>query len=155
MPTLVEFVRPTEAMINVIASDMRDADAAEVWASSHHTPLQSLMIGWKSSDISVIIKCNGEPMVMIGLVKQNMLTGNGIPWMLGTNASMKYKREFFNQTGPIIEEMLNVCPRLSNYVHGKNKASILWLKWLGFTIEEPIEHGPDSEIFHRFYLNRS
>lgn len=152
---MIEFVRPTVEMVESIAADMRQADIDEVWASNHHTPLESMMKGWELSDFSTVAMCNNEPLVMIGLVKRDMLTGSGVVWMLGANRAMKYKKEFFRQTKPVIDEMLTICPRLCNMVHGKNKSSIAWLKWLGFTIDDPIPHGPDGELFHRFYLEGS
>lgn len=152
---MIEFVRPTVEMVESIAADMRQVDIDEVWASNHHTPLESMMKGWELSDFATVAMCNNEPLVMIGLVKRDMLTGSGVVWMLGANRAMKYKKEFFRQTKPVIDEMLTICPRLCNMVHGKNKSSIAWLKWLGFTIDDPIPHGPDGELFHRFYLEGS
>ena len=153
---MIQWVKPTVALVESIAADMRQADAEEVWASNHHSPLESMMKGWELSDVSTVaIDDNGEPLVMIGLVKRDVLTGSGVVWMLGANEAMKHKKEFFRQTKPIIDEMLTICPRLCNMVHNKNTNSILWLKWLGFTIEDPIPHGPDDELFHRFHLERS
>jgi len=153
---MIQWVKPTVALVESIAADMRQADAEEVWASNHHSPLESMMKGWELSDVSTVaIDDNGEPLVMIGLVKRDVLTGSGVVWMLGANRSMNHKKEFFRQTKPIINEMLTICPRLCNMVHNKNTNSILWLKWLGFTIEDPIPHGPDLELFHRFHLERS
>lgn len=150
----IVFVKPTMGMVESIAADMRQADADEVWASNHHTPLESLMDGWRISDFATIAVCDGEPLVMFGLAQRDLLTGSGVIWMLGANSSLKYKREFFIQTKPVINEMLNICPRLCNMVYSKNINSIQWLKWLGFTIEDPIPHGPDDELFHRFHIER-
>ena len=151
---MVEFVKPTTEMVESIAADMRQADADEVWASNHHTPLESMMKGWEMSDFSTVVMGDGEPLVMIGLVKRDMLTGSGVVWMLGANKSLKYKKEFFRQTKPVIDEMLTICPRLCNMVHSKNTVSIQWLKWLGFTIDDPTPYGPVGELFHRFHLER-
>jgi len=152
---MIEFVKPTIEMIESIADDMRQADIDEVWASNHLTPLESLVMGWHMSDLSTVAMCHGEPLVMIGLVKRDILSGTGVVWMLGANRAMNYKKEFFRQTEQVISEMLTICPYLCNMVHSKNKNSIAWLKWLGFTIEEPVPHGPDDELFHKFYLERS
>lgn len=153
---MIEWVKPTKALVHAIAADMRQADAEEVWASNHHSPIESMMKGWELSDVSTVaVNEQGEPLVMIGLVKRDVLTGSGTVWMLGANRAMDHKKEFFRQTKPIINEMLTICPRLCNMVHSKNTNSIVWLKWLGFTIEDPIPHGPDDELFHRFYLERS
>jgi len=152
---MIEFVKPTLEMVEAIAADMRDVDAAEVWASSHHTPLQSLMASWELSDFAAIATHNGEPLVMLGIVKRDILSGSGVVWMLGCNAVMKHRKQLLSETKPLIEEMLTICPRLCNMVHSKNTSSITWLKWLGFTIDEPVPYGYAGELFHPFHLEVS
>jgi len=105
------------------------------------------------SDFSVIVEIDGVPCAMLGLVVQSLLTGAGSPWLLATNHALKYKREFLVQSPPVINEMLSICPRLWNYVHADNKVSIRWLKWLGFTIDDP-QKLSSGEYFHRFHLER-
>ena len=150
----VKFIKPTRELIEVIAADMRQADADEVWASSHHTPIESLMKSWKVSDRSVIVTVNDEPCVMIGLVIHDILSGTGSPWLLGTENALKYKRHFLTQVPAIIDEMLTICPNLFNYVHVENKVSVKWLKRIGFTFDEPSSYGCDGALFHKFYLER-
>ena len=150
----VKFLEPTYELIKAIAADMRQADADEVWASNHHTPIEALMDGWKISDRSVIVMVNDEPCVMIGLVIRDILSGAGIPWLLGTENALKYKRHFLTQVPAVINEMLTVCPRLFNYVHVENTISIKWLKRIGFTLDKPLPYGRDNELFHKFYLER-
>lgn len=153
---MVKFVPPTTEMVECISADMRQADIEEVWASNHHGPYEALMKGWLASDyVSVALADNGEPLAMLGLVKRDFLTGSGVVWLLGTNESMKHKKEFLKQTKQVIDDMLTICPRLCNMVHSKNKSSILWLKWLGFKLDDPEPYGPENELFHRFYLERS
>lgn len=151
---MVTWVKPTVELIERVAADMRQADIDEVWASHHHTPIQALMQGWEVSDISLIAVCDDEPVLMLGLVKRDLLTGTGVVWLLGANKGMKYKRELLRQGKLIIDEMLTICPRLCNMVHSKNTVSIRWLKYSGFTIDDPIPHGPDNDLFHQFHLER-
>ena len=149
-----EFVKPTRELVEAIAADMRQADADEVWVSSHQTPIEALLEGWKASDFAVIVTVDGEPCVMMGLVIRDILTGAGVPWLLGTENALKYKRHFITQVPPVIDEMSSICPRLFNYVHTENKVSMQWLKRIGFTIDDPIPFGLDKELFHRFHLER-
>ncbi len=151
----VQLVKPTLDMVESIAADMRQADAAEVWASHGHTPIQAVMAGWKLSQYSVVVMVNDEPCVIMGLVSRDLLSGIGTPWLLGTEKALNHAREFFRLSPPVINDMLKVCPRLFNYVHADNKVSIKWLKWIGFIIDEPIPHGINGELFHRFHLERS
>jgi hypothetical protein len=150
----VKFVKPTPELMQVIASDMRQADVDEVWASNQYTPLEALHEGFKRSELSVVVTVNDEPCVMLGLVVHSALTGSGIPWLLGTNNALNYKRNFFTQVPDVIDAMLDVCPRLFNYVHVENKVSIRWLKRIGFTFDDPIPYGHSGELFHKFYLER-
>ena len=151
----VKFLKPTATLVEAIAADMRQADADEVWASHHHTPIEALMHAWETSESAVIVTVNNEPCVMIGLAIRDILSGIGVPWLLGTENALKYKRHFLIQVPAIINEMLGICPNLYNYVHIKNKISIGWLKRIGFTIDEPIPYGYDNELFHRFHLERT
>lgn len=149
----IEFVKPTDAAIRLIAADMRDADAAEVWASHRHTPMDALIKGWSMSDYSVVVECDGVPCAMFGLVVENLMTGAGVPWLLSSHHALQYKRAFLVQSPPVIAQMLDICPRLSNYVHAKNRVSMRWLKWLGFTIDANAI-SVNQEPFHRFHLEK-
>lgn len=150
----LSFTPPTQEAINHIAAHMRQADVVEVWASSHHTPLQSLMKGQELSDLSTIITVDDTPVVMLGLVKRDILSGSGVVWMLATDDLVRHRVALSRTTEGVIDEMLHVCPRLCNMVHDKNKVSIAWLKRLGFTLDDPVPHGPEGEMFHRFHLER-
>ena len=151
---MLEFKPVTEYDIEHVADNMRKADAVEVWASNRLTPLEALQRSVSLSDLACCVHVNGEPQVIFGLVKCGILSRNGVPWMLGTEHALKYRREFLKQTPAVIEEMLSVCDYLSNYVHVENRESIRWLKWLGFEIEDPTPHGPHGELFHLFYMRK-
>ena len=151
----IEFVKPTVEMVKSIADSMRQADINEVWASDNHTPLQALMDGWEQSDYSSIAAYEDHPLVMFGLVKRDLLSGVGIIWMLGSNDALKYRRNFLTLTPLVIDEMLTICSRLTNMVHCKNRESVRWLKWLGFTLDDPVPFGVEKELFHNFYIDRS
>lgn len=150
----VKCVKPTKEMMHTIAEDMRCADRAEVWASNHLTPIEALERGLSASDFVAVITVNDMPMAMCGLVKRDILSGKGFIWMLATEESTNHKREFLVYGRKLVDEMLNECPYLCNMVHTKNTKSIRWLRWLGFTIDEPVKYGPDDELFHLFYLQR-
>ena len=154
MSVEIKFVEPTFSLMGRIARDMRQQDIDEVWASHHHAPIEALVEGWQQSKFSTIVLINGEPVVMLGLVVRDILSGVGVPWLLGTNGSLKYKREFITQVPRVIDDMLNICPMLYNYAHVKNTISIKWLKRIGFSFSEPQQHGPDDELFCKFQLRR-
>lgn len=151
----VEFAKPTLDHAIYIADHMRKADVAEVWAAARKTPREAMVDGLLMSDLSVIVMVNDQPCAMLGMVTQSILTGTGVVWMLGTDESMNHRKLFLELSPPVINEMLNACPSLFNYVHVDNKKSIRWLKWLGFTIDEPSPYGVGGELFHKFHIEKS
>lgn len=151
---VVEFVKPTDEMIVTVAENMRQADVDEVTASHGHTPIQALQAGVDVSDFIVAVVIDDEPVAILGLSRCNPITDTGIPWLLSSENALKHKREFLLQSPKVIEQMLSICPNLFNFVHAENKTSVRWLKWLGFTIEEPKPIGVKKEMFHRFHMKK-
>lgn len=151
---MVKFVKSNRKLIERVAADMRQADIDEVWASHRHAPLESLTGAVSSSDYHAIVTFEGEPIAALGLRVGSYLSGEGVPWLLSTNAALKHKREFLTNTESVVSSMLDITPRLVNYVHADNKLSIRWLKWIGFTIDDPIESHLSKELFHKFHMTR-
>jgi hypothetical protein len=148
------FSPPTDEAIEHIAANMRELDAAEIMASHGHEPLDALKIGKSVSDYSAIVHYKDIPCAMFGLNKGDILSCTGIPWMLGTHDVSKDVRGFLSESKAILNEMLDLAPRLFNYVHAENKPSIVYLKHLGFTIDKPKSYGVKKELFHRFSLEK-
>jgi hypothetical protein len=151
---MIKFVKPNEELIKKIAHNMRPADVIEIDASNGHSPIEALFEGWDISDYSVIIVDDDVPLVMFGLVRLNIVTGLGTPWMLSSEEVLKYVKILLPKSKIVVDQMLEVCPKLINYVQCENTISIRWLKWLGFTIEEPLPYGVKGKLFHRFNLER-
>lgn len=151
---MVEFIRVTDRLIRAVADDMRVEDIDEVWASDRQDPHTALVRGVAASHYTTGVLINGDACAILGLSKRDTLTGAGVPWLLGTNAAMRHRREFLLQSPPVIQQMLDICPRLFNYVHCDNKSSIRWLRWLGFTIEPATPYGVGGELFHKFHMQR-
>jgi hypothetical protein len=104
----------------------------------------------KNSRKVVVVYDDDTPLAILGIVLRDFLSGVGVPWLLSTEQALKHKRQFLELSPPVIEEMMSMCSRLVNYVHVDNKLSIRWLKWLGFTVEDP----KPGELFHRFTMER-
>ena len=150
----VKFEAPTEESIQFIADNMRDEDVTEVWATARHNPREAIDISIKCSHYASVVTINGTPMVILGLSVHNVLTGSGAPWLLGTHQALGHKRKFLSETHQVVDAMLNICPNLHNFVYAENKISIRWLKWMGFSIGDPIPYGPAGELFHPFNMTR-
>jgi hypothetical protein len=151
---VVKFVEPTVEMVELIASDMRQADAIEIWESSRVLPFAGLMRSWKASKLVAVVTIDDVPCVMMGLVVTDAISGAGVPWLLGTNEALKHKREFLKLVPSVIDEMFEVCAILYNYVHVKNRVSVVWLKRIGFKFDKAVPIGANKEMFYKFSLSR-
>lgn len=136
--------------IDPVASNMRDADALEVWLAAHKTPHEALREGFAASVRAWTIMRDGEPIGMFGVSSASVLGNIGVPWLLGTDGMLKVKRQFVKECGHYIDWMLSLYPHLVNYVHADNKPSIRMIKWLGFELEGPRPAGPEGADFFKF-----
>ena len=147
---LADVVEATWEHIEPISANMREADTLEVWLSSHKTPHQAMSEGFQRSVKAWTIMHDDVPIGMFGVSCLTLLGHVGVPWLLGTNEMLKIKRQFVRESNRYIDEMLSMYPNLINYVHTENRASIRWLKWLGFSFEGPVAAGPEGAPFYRF-----
>ena len=146
----VKFVKPNSDLVRYVADNMRQADRIEIAASHGYTPHEALVKGVARSKLCAVALINDEPCAVFGLVVENIVTGFGVPWLLGTDLIFKHKREFVEHTKIGVDEMIDVCPRLENWVHCENVKSIRWLKSMGFTMSDPEPIGVNGELFMRF-----
>ena len=152
MVVKLDFVKPDDELLQLIALNIRPADRDELLAAGNKTVIDALYKSVKLSKTSVVACHNGTPLVIYGMGVPNQLGNTALPWMLGTVQSERFKREFMVYTARVIKEMLIEFPRLVNFVYHKNIRSIKWLKALGFTIDDAKPYGPYGELFHRFHM---
>jgi len=151
---VVNFRKPTEADIAHVAQHMRKSDEIEVWLTAHVTPLEALQQTLEKSKLCSCVVINDEPVAILGLVEVSILPPVAAPWLLATDNALNHKRQFFELSPPIIEQMSELYPTLYNYVHTENRASVRWLKWLGFEFSPAEPYGPDGAPFYRFEMKR-
>lgn len=146
------FRKVTPQAVEYIANNMRKADQAEVRASNNFSPFEAIHAGLKISPHKGVFWHNNEPVIIYGLSYRDPLNGVGIPWALGTDTVKKCRKSIIHWSPIILNETLKICPNLVNYVHADNKQNVRWLKWLGFTVDEPQAIGVNGELFHRFHM---
>lgn len=143
----------TRADITFIAQNMRDADIAELKAAhgegiSIDTALYMSFI--RSEECSVWLTPEGEPMAVFGFTKLHHRPGVLVPWLLGTNKLKMHAKAYVAEAKRVIDAKLELAPYLFNFVHASNKASVRFLKLIGFTIHEAEPFGKKGEMFHMF-----
>lgn len=147
---MYDVVAATAAHADYLASHMREADAAEVWASGHHTPAEALHLSMKVSREPMTGTVDGQPVCMFGLVAVTALSDFGVPWLLGSEELPRHARVFLRANKLLVGHWRSQYAILENYVDARNKVAIRWLSWLGFTVFPAQPFGPEQLPFHKF-----
>jgi hypothetical protein len=79
-----------------------------------------------------------------------MLSMVGVPWLIGTDLIEAHAKPFLRRNRKMVGVMRARYPHLANYVDVRNTKARQWLEWLGFTLREPVPHGPYQMLFHPF-----
>ena len=134
---------------------MRKVDINEIYASSGVRPLEALVKAVESSGICSTWLVNNEIICMFGVVRYTMLSDKASIWMLGTDLLPDHSTHFLRGCGPEFIRLSQGFVRLDNWCDARNKVTLRWLKWLGFTIEEAKPYGVYDMPFHYFYKEAS
>lgn len=145
------YVPPTDDLLLRLSQTLRPCDAEELRAGGSTDLFATLKESCRVSDESYVF-CEGEePIAVFGIASQGAV---GIPWLLGSTLLDVLPRIVLTESRAIVHNMMKKHDRLENLVYVKNLKSRRWLKWLGFSEEEPAPHGPHGELFCRFYWER-
>ena len=147
-----KIVPTTEDHMIELSHTMRPADVRECWAANHYAPYDALKHSLYYTKRPFTGLYNGRVMCIWGVGKISYLSKEGIPWMLTSDLVDKHYREFLRQGPKLVENIKKEAVVLINMVDTRNRKSIKWLKWLGFTIHDPVPFGPDKMLFHPFIM---
>lgn len=148
-------IRPaTEADVAYVAANMREADRAEVAASSRRSPEEALMFSFQASRDPLAGCVDDVPICVFGVAELSIVSDRASPWMLGTDELPKHARAFLRMSRAYVSNLKKQYAFLYNYVDVRNTYAVRWLVWLGFKIEDPQPFGPDRLPFHRFTMER-
>ncbi len=146
----VDVVLARPSHVNRIANRMRDVDRRECEAMGH-SPKQSLRDGLFNSQKVWTALVDGQPEAMFGLVVNSALTGEGVPWFLGTDEVYKHGKALLSWGPGFVKLIRDSSPRAANVVSADNfKAIRLLGKW-GFVVHKEVEHH-GGIAFRRFEL---
>lgn len=145
----MKWAEATEERVLRVGMNLREEDKTEVWLSHQATPMEAVMDSWAESDLCRCIETDdGVPVGLTGL------NGNRI-WMLGTDeltATRSRRLQLCKEGRGWVEHCLEVAGMaIGNDVYSKNKASIRWLKHLGFSVAQPRPIGPSAALFCEFW----
>ncbi len=150
--TNYKIVPTTEDHMIELSNTMRPADVQECWAANHYTPYEALKHSLNYTNRPLTGLYNGRVMCIWGVGRVSYLSKEGIPWMLTSDLVDVHYREFLRSSARYMIEINKEAIILVNMVDTRNRKSIRWLKWLGFTVHDPVPFGPDKMLFHPFIM---
>lgn len=136
-----------------IARHMRGIDRRECEAMGRDPKAalrNALMISEKAWTGCV----DGRPEAMFGVVVNSALTGEAVPWFLGTDEVYRHGRELLMWGPGFIERLRDSRFSLANLVSSENRQAIRLLKRWGFTVadDEVIVRGVPFRHFEMAYV---
>jgi hypothetical protein len=145
----VTLVEADVSHIPFLATHMRQADVEEC-AAFVRSPADALQYGLRCSLWALTALVNGEPHAMMGVAPRNMMAGEGVPWMLGTERVYDHARDLILHTPAILSEMHVSFNRLDNLVAASNERAIRFIRHAGFELSsDPVMVG--GMMFVRFH----
>lgn len=138
--------------VELLAPHTRQADREELWAAAMVTPETAMRVGIATSPMSWTGSVNGEILCMFGVAPVSLLGGLGAPWLIGADAIERYQMAFLRHSRPMVQQMRDRFPVMTNHVDDRNKVAIRWLRWLGFVMGEAEPHGPFGLPFRKFEM---
>ena len=148
----VEIVSALPDHIQSIADNIRDADKQEIYDYCLLCPLEALEQSLANSTLVWTGMVDDVPICMFGASEVSLLTGVGLPWLIGTKGIEEHSVVFLRRCRPYIIQMAKRFKRLENYVSASNILAISWLKWLGFTFGPEEEVGLFKKSFKKFWM---
>lgn len=126
--------------------DLDECRAAHTGSDTREVLLHSVR---KSYDCRVA-EVDGVPFAIYGIGPAHT-EGWSSPWLVGTDVLTGHRRFLTRVFPEALAEWSSKHPRQCNFVLSSNTKTILWLKWIGFTIADPFRFGPAGHIFHPFF----
>jgi hypothetical protein len=112
---------------------LRDIDKKEIWLQDAD-PLEVLHCPLLGNHKTYTALCEGEPMCMFGTVNYDD-SKESLVWALGSDLVNKYKKSFHKASLQIIDMLQADNKKIWNIVPYDHIETIIWLKRLGFMIE--------------------
>lgn len=144
--------KPTIFDVQFISEHARTLDRLEVKLISDKTIAQNLFEnnifaeGW-------VAEMHGKVFCIYGITPYE--DRKGVPWFLATEEFDKYKNIVKNKCRKEFLRITKDYDYLFNYVYVNHEKSIRWIKWLGFTVHEPVVLGPYNAEFCKFEVSKN
>ena len=140
--------------VDELIANLREADRQELLAGDGD-PAAAVVRSVRDSTWALALRVDGKLACIFGVAPLDGLLGRrGSPWMLGTPVIDRNPRVLIDMSPAYLDTMLGQYPHLINRVDARNRRSIRWLKWLGFTLHPAQMFPGHTHPFHLFEMRK-
>ena len=151
----IRYVRSTHEHADFLARNLRAGDLEELNAGGiveQEDLTLALRTPLHMAGETITLLVDDEPAAMFGIVDQG--NGRGCPWLLGTTVLDQNKRLLLTDAKVVVQNMMNRFEVLENLIFEGSKTNRRWLRWLGFSEDDPQPHPATGEPFIRFHWRK-
>jgi len=148
---VIEIQEATAGAAAYIAQNLRESDREELIAAYGDDIAMAVMDSYRLSQNVWVAYVDNVPFSIFGVAQSYDYPDAGVIWLLGTDEILKNQMSFLRGSKEHFKQMVKLYPFLYNFTHVNNKAAQRWLRWLGFTLEDPEPYGLKGELFIPFY----
>lgn len=142
-------VPATRGLIRDIAQNLRKEDVEECRAASGLPPQVGIHYGAaKSEEVWCAVDGGGAPLAIWGVVRTS--PGAGRIWLLASDGLRAHRREVIERGQAYLDDIQSRFLTVYNLVDARNTLHIHWLRRAGFTLFDPVPHGPRGLPFIPF-----
>lgn len=146
----VEVVRYAPEHAAPLLAGLREIDRRELYELTRLEPAPALELSLSFAVAAWTGLDDGKVICVFGINRRSPLSNVGVPWLVGTDLIYKRHREFARASRQYFDRFSLVFSQMENFVLAENRATVRWLKWLGFDIGEPEPAGFSRAPFIRF-----
>ena len=132
----VSIRRLDEEGITAFMPGMREIDKVEARLLTGRTPEAAVRYQVEASERSYIAG-NGPVLAIFGVQRLSVGSPRVLPWMAATDAVNGHKMEVARRARKILPHLLAGASEARGYVLERNTLAVLFLRFLGFTLDGP------------------
>lgn len=155
----VRMVQATLEHAVALAPSLREEDAAEILASSGHTPLEALTLSVQGSEEAYALLLDGEVAALWGVAAlRRSILGPPVAWsvwLLGGELLRRHRQTFVRLSREVVAVLRARYAVLFNFVDARYVGALRWAAWLGFEVGPPEAFGVAGLPFCLITLRRS
>lgn len=149
---MIEFIPATEEHAVLIAAAVRKRDAEELEALGFASPLHGITASLRASVNALYVSSNGVPLAIFGYAAPQVIGQTCEIWMITAEGVERHTVAFARASRRVMKAFADEFSHLEGWVDARHEVCIKWLRWLNFTVHEPIALQPRGLPFHRFEM---